>query len=524
MLKTKGVGFFGKLPALGDFVSRRLSPQFVKCWDDWLHESLLASRGQLGDTWLDSFLISPVWRFFLGPGICGDQAWVGIMMPSVDRVGRYFPLTLAQNVDPVQLPAIYCEQERFDALESLALSVLTPDFAFDQFDLALAAATLTPAAEMPSAPSLIDEDKLGYKLDGLHQLPLLNALLLQRLLGEAGVKSFSLWLAKNTHEGKSQFYCFDGLPKPDEFSFLLLGRRAEAPAAVNKPVEAPGFFNPAQDAKPGDFLESGNASTVFPFVSAIDPPPAETFFPDLELNHKRVAGYGKTVVGNVRKHNEDSMLLLPECGVWLVADGMGGGMAGDYASQSVVEAVASVAKQDTVDLQIEAVAARLQKVNADLFDYAAKLSAGGVVGSTVVILLIKGEECGAIWAGDSRLYRYRQGQLTQLTRDHSAIRDYMDLHNISFDQAATVVNANVITRAIGADRKVDLDTMRFTAQAGDRFLLCSDGLDKELRDEEIEQLMRQGDCQATVENLIAQALQNKGRDNITAIVVDFNEA
>jgi type VI secretion system protein ImpM len=90
-----GAGLFGKLPARGDFVRGGLPGSFVTPWDDWLQRMLAASRERLGDEWLPAWLEAPVWRFALAPGLCGGEAVLGVMLPSVDRVGRYFPLTLA---------------------------------------------------------------------------------------------------------------------------------------------------------------------------------------------------------------------------------------------------------------------------------------------------------------------------------------------------------------------------------------------------------------------------------------------
>ena len=94
------VGFFGKLPSHGDFLRRQVSDAFVGVWDGWLQECLAASRAELGDRWLDVYLTSPVWRFACAAGTCGPAPVVGVMVPSVDRVGRYFPLTLVAELPP----------------------------------------------------------------------------------------------------------------------------------------------------------------------------------------------------------------------------------------------------------------------------------------------------------------------------------------------------------------------------------------------------------------------------------------
>ena len=88
-------GWYGKLPCLGDFASRRLDAEFITPWDAWLQRCIATSRQQLGEQWLDIYLTSPMWRFILAPGICGERACAGVLLPSVDKVGRYFPLTFA---------------------------------------------------------------------------------------------------------------------------------------------------------------------------------------------------------------------------------------------------------------------------------------------------------------------------------------------------------------------------------------------------------------------------------------------
>jgi type VI secretion system protein ImpM len=136
-----GAGFFGKVPSHGDFVSRRLPADFVAPWDAWLQAGLADSRVRLGDGWLPIYLNSPIWRFALGAGVCGPQAWAGVMMPSVDRVGRYFPLTLVHVVsaDGRTAPCWpVAGAHWYHRLETLALSCLDAGFLLARFDTALA--------------------------------------------------------------------------------------------------------------------------------------------------------------------------------------------------------------------------------------------------------------------------------------------------------------------------------------------------------------------------------------------------
>jgi type VI secretion system protein ImpM len=227
------------------------------------------------------------------------------------------------------------------------------------------------------------------------------------------------------------------------------------------------------------------------------------------------------VVGNKRKHNEDALLDCPSLGLWVVADGMGGHQSGDVASRLVVDSLSTLEFNQNLDTQVEAVCNRLHKINEDLCLFASGIQQGSIVGTTVVALLAKEAECAAVWAGDSRLYQLRNGAFTQITRDHTLIDELMGSGVMSREVAAQQVGANVITRAVGGQLTLALDVVRFQAASGDRYLLCSDGLDKELSESEIAELMAAGTCQSAAEALINQALSRSGRDNITVLVAEF---
>jgi type VI secretion system protein ImpM len=134
-------GWFGKIPALGDFASRRLPPGFVSAWDAWLQQSMAASRESLGEAWLELYLTSPIWRFLLGPGVCGENAWLGMLMPSVDQVGRHFPLTIVKALpaDADVFPCALGASEWMAAVENAALRTLDIDASVSSFEEGLAA-------------------------------------------------------------------------------------------------------------------------------------------------------------------------------------------------------------------------------------------------------------------------------------------------------------------------------------------------------------------------------------------------
>jgi len=133
-------GFFGKLQSHGDFITRNLPSAFIAAWDPWLQESLATSKEQLGDTWLETYLSSPIWHFALAGGLCGPAAYAGVLMPSVDRVGRYFPLTLAAPLAAGVTPVQALENDHtqwFQRAEQLALSTLAEGFDFSNFETQL---------------------------------------------------------------------------------------------------------------------------------------------------------------------------------------------------------------------------------------------------------------------------------------------------------------------------------------------------------------------------------------------------
>ena len=150
-------GFYGKLPSQGDFLTRRLPWEFTSAWDEWLQQGMLASRATLGERWLELYLSAPIWRFQLAPGVCGPLGWRGVFFASVDRVGRYFPLTLAfagapaapgVRAGPGVAPSLANDEARWFAAEEAALAGLDPALPIDDFDQALQALA-EPSSDAP---------------------------------------------------------------------------------------------------------------------------------------------------------------------------------------------------------------------------------------------------------------------------------------------------------------------------------------------------------------------------------------
>jgi protein phosphatase len=222
-------------------------------------------------------------------------------------------------------------------------------------------------------------------------------------------------------------------------------------------------------------------------------------------------------VGKVRKLNEDAVLERPDRGLWVVADGMGGHAAGDFASTSVVDALNDIQTPASLGALLGDVRQRLQTVNRTLSEEARRRRQE-VIGSTVVVLVLFGTHAVVLWAGDSRAYLYRGGELKQLTRDHSQVEEFLSLGLITPEQVEGHPASNIITRAVGVAEYLDVDSEMFEIQAGDTLLLCSDGLYRELDEAEIRRCLAGEDCQQACEALLNGALAEGARDNVSVVV------
>lgn len=231
----------------------------------------------------------------------------------------------------------------------------------------------------------------------------------------------------------------------------------------------------------------------------------------------------RTHVGRVRTLNEDSFLDRPEARLWAVADGMGGHEAGEVASGLVVEALARVDRLTSGYAFLDAVHASLQQANTALLAQAAALSPGAVIGTTVVVILVHEGHYACLWAGDSRAYMLRGDRFEQITHDHSMVQDLIDSGSLTRADAKTSRKQNVITRAVGVVDRLNLDLRQGPIAAGDKLLLCSDGLTGMVEDHEIQTILQDLPLEAAADALITRALERGARDNVTVVVVEVGE-
>ena len=220
-------GLYGKVTTHGDFITRRLPPLFVTAWDLWLQHGMAASREKMQKQWLEIYLTSPIWRFVLAPGVIGDTGWTGVCMPSVDKVGRHFPLTLACEV--VGECRIYewlrDAKSWYENLEDLALGSLEEGFKLELMDASLqgtpslSAMMAMQRSILPSVGRNVAVCYSWHEFAQLEQaLPMLNLELAQMTL-----RDHSFWWTEGSQRVHPSLSVCRGLPSPAQFCAMLDG-------------------------------------------------------------------------------------------------------------------------------------------------------------------------------------------------------------------------------------------------------------------------------------------------------------
>lgn len=230
--------------------------------------------------------------------------------------------------------------------------------------------------------------------------------------------------------------------------------------------------------------------------------------------HPTYISAGITETGLVRATNQDAFVDKSAQCLWAVADGMGGHRDGDVASRMVCESLKTFAGHTRLENSVDDVRQRMSEVNSHLYAAAIRPVNPVQSGSTVVAFVAQRTACAILWAGDSRAYRLRHRKLVQLTTDHTWARE------LRLDGVAAEEIEHAITRAVGGEETLQLDVRRDRVRLGDRYLLCSDGLSREISDERIATLLGEGDVAVSARALVDAALANGGHDNITAIVIE----
>jgi type VI secretion system protein ImpM len=481
------VGLYGKLPSHGDFLRRRAADDFVAAWDAWLQQCIAQSRAALGEAWLETYLTSPAWRFALSANVCGSSPVAGVLVPSVDRVGRYFPVTLVWPTPPdfstVEVAVHF--QAGFEAAERLLLDTLAAEqIEFSDFDrhvMELAASLEHPAGNLRRLTSATLQ---ALRVPLLHPqcLPLRNtgdiAAPALQILGQLLDSSAGCcWWTEGSAVIEPSWLITQALPDGHQYCAMLDGNWPAAGWQV------------------------GEAETPL----ELDPNVAELPQND-GLN---VVSGAHSDRGAVRASNQDAYLDRPDLRLWAVADGMGGMSDGDLASRMICDALANMPTAASLDEQLERIASQLGDVNSYLRRIATREVNPVQSGSTVVAVVIRGTQFAALWAGDSRVYRLRDATLTQLTTDHSWN-----------EQEPGEQDEQAITRAVGVEDGFTPETVRGEVRAGDRFLLCTDGLYRNLDEASLGSVLGAREPAGASKELVTQAIAHGSTDNVTALIID----
>ncbi|MEM9048527.1 MAG: protein phosphatase 2C domain-containing protein [Pseudomonadota bacterium] len=237
------------------------------------------------------------------------------------------------------------------------------------------------------------------------------------------------------------------------------------------------------------------------------------------MSVKAVRFAARTHVGKVRKLNEDSILPMPDSGIFVLADGMGGHEGGDFASQSVVARIAAIPPMLEAGALMRAVRMAILEAHREIAAEGARR--GTTMGTTVVAMILTDGHFACLWVGDSRLYLLRDGQIDQLSDDHSLVADLVRAGRLRPEEAEHHPRANVITRAVGVGETLEIDKVRGALRPGDRFLLCSDGLSRYAGEGDLERLLAGPGLDGVAEGLIEFALLHGGADNVSVIALEI---
>lgn len=393
MPNAAAVGFFGKLPCRGDFLQRRVAREFIEVWDPWLQQCIDQSARALRERWLAAYLTAPVWRFVLAEGICGSSAYAGVMVSGVDRVGRYFPLTIVAEW-PAQESALEsaCDARQwFDAAEAVALTA--PEAVdLDAFDAQVARlATLIDASEPEESAHL---HRLLSRADTLQRaaqwhVPLSSVHSLQRAMSalavrelERALRPLSMWWSDGSDDVEAAWLCIRGLPAPESFAAMLSGEWTTAGwsslgAAAARRTPPP-LLLPAQEIQ----------------VTAVHEP----------VDRRWVDGQSSDAAPAT------CFTARPEIGLWGVATALDA-ECGHSAAQALADVLQSVRPAGSLTALVEQVRVTVEAVQRQ-FAARSSITAGANVAASAIVFVTAGAECAVLCSGPAQAVRYRSAVVT----------------------------------------------------------------------------------------------------------------
>lgn len=400
MPSNTSVGFFGKLPSNGDFIQRRVAQGFLDIWDPWLQECVHGSRQALQESWLSTYLTSPVWRFILGDAVCGSGAYAGILVPSVDRVGRYFPMTVVAQVEidsnPLLLATRYSSW--FDALESLVVNALeTQDVDLESFDAQVLDTARYLTGKFDTVEHRLRElfDLSRFPLQAEHwRAPLAGAGSLQDAINafafaqlSAQLRPLSLWWTQGSENLEPSWLTLRGLPTAQHYGAMLDGkwtRDGWRDLGELSGMELPSDPHHAEPV--ADSIE--HADTLAELRAT---------YPDVQLSAIEI--------------NKAAFILRPEIGLWAVA------ATGADESPDAVRMIADAFQQLGPATTLTAAVETMRQTLADIQGRLRQLDARDVQRieshADLAVMCVSGAECALLSGGNVQKLRIRARALEQ---------------------------------------------------------------------------------------------------------------
>ncbi|MGF9564592.1 type VI secretion system-associated protein TagF [Neorhizobium sp. BT27B] len=470
-MEADRIGFFGKLPSHGDFVSTGLSRTVQDALDAWLQSGIAKAHHHAGENWEQIFANMPAWRFVAERGIWGPLTVAGVIVPSRDRVGRSFPLVITAQLHEFtgDTRKLCLDETWFIALEGLAETVSRRDFDLDTF-----------TASLKRLRHLRPSDEHFEPRAGKSQ------------------RADTLWWRFDPMDRQNKGFRSGGAPQPTDFLELLMaGMEASAPSPSEpkpapEPVPVPAPVQPPLAAANLNQFEAEPA----PYLAPAPLAEARNF----RLRHDKASHAGTRL-----SVNADAVLAQHTPFLFAVADGVGDSADAVEASRQTIAMLADTAPQDTIESLVQEMKGKLGRAHGLLQSTPGSWGRKPPLASLVSLGVVE-DRFALVWAGDARAYLLRDGMMRCLTKDH-----------------VSVGLRRSLSRAIGLAGQLSPEVLSDELQAGDRFLLCSHPLSRVIPERSIAEILLSGDIDDIANTLIQEGLIADCRENLSAVVIDVKD-
>lgn len=457
-------GYFGKVPSKGDFISRRLDRDVRMQLDQWLQPALQSSREMLGDEWMDLYLNAPIWRFYLEGGICGPYPVVGMMIPSVDKAGRYFPFLVAAQIPDFSLSvaSIARADGWLHSLEDILLSVLEDEFDIDYFDHQLA----KKAFDLDNAPA---------GLNPLDEPPSQTGAFAPLAAALAG-KSLpqSVWWTSGSDRRKPGMSLYTGWPAATAFA---------------------------------SFFKDDTASSAFEDEFARARQSGQSLHNNGMFSEARTVGNiavaGRSHRGTLAEQNTESFVFQLERGFVSIADGTFGLTRNAAISRFLLAAIDSIQLPENIEDALQLLADRLEDAKRALTARLDIAVAGLALQAGSLSLVLRPERFGLIVQGNVHCLLLRDGTLTELTDTSLGKRSSSTL-KLQLNPTSVTVTGDLV--------------------AGDRFFLMTENIAQTVREDSMSALSTTSRVESIVDRLVDDSLINGAEGNLTLIAITVDPA